>query len=325
MTAEERVEALRPFGFTARQTRFLEFVMTHSGVCLQRQYTAFASIVHGEKTRRFFAKLVHLGLVSTYECAHNRARIYHVRHKALYQAIGAPDHRHRRPVPLPRAIERLMMLDAVLAHRGATLLTEAEEKVSHLETLAGVPRELMPRAMTAAGPQLFPDRLPIAVYPDGRVVFVHLMGATQPTATYSFIYRHVAMLDRLPHWTMQFVLPAHAADWRERYEQDLRECLHWPFRRTSVGEVRNYFKQRRALELQRSRTVEFEHFVSFREAHDAHRYEALYTFWKSEGDAILDTLDAPRISRAIATGSGRVEAVVLPHNYTHLSPLAAFA
>ena len=65
MTAEERVEALRPFGFTARQTRFLAFVMTHSGVCLQRQYAAFAGIVHGEKTRRFFAKLVQLGLVSS--------------------------------------------------------------------------------------------------------------------------------------------------------------------------------------------------------------------------------------------------------------------
>jgi hypothetical protein len=156
-------------------------------------------------------------------------------------------------------------------------------------------------------------------------VFVHLMGATQPTAIYSFIYRHVAMLDRLPNWTMQFVLPVHAAEWRERYEQDLRESLHWPFRRTDVGDVRSYFQQRRALELQRIRPAEIERFDQLHNAHDAHRYEALYRFWRSEGDAILDTLAAPRISRALATGSGRVEAVVLPHHYTHLSPLAAFA
>jgi predicted site-specific integrase-resolvase len=44
--------------FAQRQARFLVTVMLHSGVCLLRQYTAFAGIVHGQKTRKFFAKLV---------------------------------------------------------------------------------------------------------------------------------------------------------------------------------------------------------------------------------------------------------------------------
>ena len=66
MTAQERIDAVARLGFTERQARFLVLVMQHSGVCLLRQYTAFAGIVHGQKTRNFFAKLI--GRASTCPC-----------------------------------------------------------------------------------------------------------------------------------------------------------------------------------------------------------------------------------------------------------------
>ncbi len=50
-------------------------------------------------------------------CGHNRARLFHIHHKPLYAAIGEPDNRFRRPMTLARAVERLMVLDAVLADR----------------------------------------------------------------------------------------------------------------------------------------------------------------------------------------------------------------
>ena len=58
MTQSERVTAIVKAGFTERQARFLVLVMLHSGVCLLRQYSEFTGIVHGQKTRDFFAKLV---------------------------------------------------------------------------------------------------------------------------------------------------------------------------------------------------------------------------------------------------------------------------
>ena len=64
----------RKRGFTDRQARFLVLVARHSGVCVMRQYSSFAGIVFGQKTRSFFAKLVRLGFVSTYDCAHDRGR-----------------------------------------------------------------------------------------------------------------------------------------------------------------------------------------------------------------------------------------------------------
>jgi hypothetical protein len=114
MNLEHAVHTITERGFTDRQARFLVLVARHSGVCVMRQYSSFAGIVFGEKTRKFFAKLVRLGFVSTYDCAHNRGRVYHVRHRAIYEAIGDPDSRLRRPPGVPRALERLMLLDAIL-------------------------------------------------------------------------------------------------------------------------------------------------------------------------------------------------------------------
>jgi hypothetical protein len=76
MSFEERVRAIADFGFTERQARFLVTVMLHSGVCLLRQYTTVAGIVHGQKTRKFFDKLVGRRLATAYPRRHNRGRVY---------------------------------------------------------------------------------------------------------------------------------------------------------------------------------------------------------------------------------------------------------
>ena len=103
MNIDDAVRTVAEKGFTERQARFLVLVARHSGVCVMRQYSTFAGIVFGQKTRKFFAKLTRLGYVSTYDCAHNRARIYHLRHRDIYEAIGEADSRLRRPPAVPRA------------------------------------------------------------------------------------------------------------------------------------------------------------------------------------------------------------------------------
>ena len=56
MTTEDRVKVVAEFGFTSRQARFLVMVMRYAGVCLLRQYSTSAGIVHGQKTRAFFSE-----------------------------------------------------------------------------------------------------------------------------------------------------------------------------------------------------------------------------------------------------------------------------
>jgi hypothetical protein len=112
--------------------------MLHSGVCLLRQYTAFAGVVHGQKTRKFFHKLVTRRYAVAYPCRHNRGRVYHVQHKPLYRAIGETDSRHRRPMSAAPVVEGLMLLDTVLASPEVVWLATDEEKQVHLSSLASI-------------------------------------------------------------------------------------------------------------------------------------------------------------------------------------------
>ena len=115
---EERVKGIAPFGFTERQARFLVTVLVHSGVFIERQYRAFARIAHGQNTHDFLRKLVSLGYATAIiPAALHRGRLFHVQFKALYEAIGEPNNRNRKPASLGRFVERLMVLDAVLADR----------------------------------------------------------------------------------------------------------------------------------------------------------------------------------------------------------------
>jgi hypothetical protein len=136
LIGEDRVQAIVDFGFTERQARFLVTVMRHAGVCVPRQYAMFAGVANGgEKTNAFFDKLVNGQYAVACDCRHNRARLFHVHHKPLYRAIGEAESRFRRSVPARRAVERLMLLDAVLASPDLTWLTTEREKTTYVSGL----------------------------------------------------------------------------------------------------------------------------------------------------------------------------------------------
>ena len=126
----QRAKVLVPFGLTERQAGFLATVMLHSGVFVGRQYAAFAGITHGRRVHDFIEKLLTRRLVTAIELGSTgRTRIFHVHHKPLYAAIGEPDNRNRRRVTIDRVIERLMMLDGVLADRSVTWLGSERKKL----------------------------------------------------------------------------------------------------------------------------------------------------------------------------------------------------
>ena len=162
MTHEERVQAVIDFGFTERQARFLVLVLRHAGVCVPRQYASFAGIANGgRRCNAFFDKLVRRGYAHESGCVHNRARLYHLHHKPLYHAIGEATSRYRRRVSPRLAVERLMLLDAVLTMPDLEWLTTASEKAAYLARLrtaagadataeqpADTPSETAPRTLS---------------------------------------------------------------------------------------------------------------------------------------------------------------------------------
>jgi len=208
MTEDERIQAVVECGFTERQARFLVLVMRHGGVCIPRQYASFAGIANGgRRCNALFDKLVNRRYAHEIRCVHNRAPVYHVHHTPLYFLIGEASSRYRRPVSPRIAVERLMLLDAVLAVGDVEWLTTAPEKAAYLEGLKAKATDDRPEEPTnneaRPRPSSLPSAAPIAVAADGRALLLYL--ASEPTTeTFrSFLQTQAELLRVAPTWTIR--------------------------------------------------------------------------------------------------------------------------
>ena len=332
MTGEERTQAITSFGFTERQARFLTAVMVHGGVCLRRQYCTFAHIERGQKTHDFFGRLVGDGYAAAYPCANSRARLYHLHHKALYRSIGEPNNRNRRRVFLGRAVERLMLLDAVLASPDLIWLGTERDKLTYftLRSPARVPRDTCPQLVfTGDGRttvRYFPDKLPIGVDADDRThVFCYLL--TDASLTYdfrAFLHRHADLLRMLPAWTVRLLVPQHLAPAVPRYAGAFRDEFETSLSPATVEHLRWYFRARRQ-RFQAPVAPTDQRFEHARRAFAAPRFRALYEAWSRVGEPALDAAHSPLLADAVARGTGRLETYLLRHRYLHLLPLVGTA
>jgi hypothetical protein len=325
MTHAERVAEIKGrFGFTERQAGFLVTVMLHAGVCLARQYCAFARIKYGEPMRTFFQTLEARRFVTPQTCAHGRARLFHVHYKPLYTAIGEPDNRFRRPMTLARAIERLMVLDAVLADPSLTWLATEREKVAYF-TGEGVPRHHLPaltfRSADEETVRYFPDKQPIGVGRDGLTyVFLYLVASRTPMDFRLFLERHAELLRSLPAWTIRLLVPRHLTGATGLHREAFTEQLTTPLPADVVDEMRWYFLACRdnGVDLD-------ERYYRAQTAFAGPRFRALYRRWLMDGERVLDAAMSGVLVDVVARRVGVLESVVLPHPYLHLHTLAGTA
>jgi hypothetical protein len=333
MTFAERAEKVAAEGFTQRQARFLVTVMLHSGVCMDRQYCAFARIAHGRKTYDFFQRLVGKKYATVYRCAHGRARIFHLHHKALYRVIGEGNNRFRRPTPIARAVERLMLLDTVLSSPDLTWLATEHDKLAHFTPLVHhrLHRDELPHLTFGSGAnttvRYFPDKLPIGVCADGSHVFTYLVNRAAPVDFRAFLYRHVDLLCALPTWSIRLLIPNHLIEAKGTYEAACREELNSPLRLSTADELLWYFKERRRSD-DASEAIEGaggERLRRAQRAFDAPRFRVLYRSWLRDGQSAIDGAVSSVLSDAILRRTGQVESHVLSHQYLHLAPLVATA
>ena len=328
MTTDERVRAVADFGFTERQARFLVLVMRHAGVCVPRQYASFAGIANGsKKCNAFFDKLLRRGQAVASDCLHNRARLYHVHHKPLYHVIGEVTSRYRRRVPPRLAIERLMLLDAVLTTPDVHWLTTASEKGTYLANLtASAAAEITPEMPAAAAPRprhQLSATFPISLEPDGRPVLLYL--ATEPWTDgfRSFLQEHAALLRVAPTWTLRLVFPRPLDRVYDAYQTVIREELESPLHSATIHELQWYFEHRRQAAEGSVHPLTRGLIEKGTQLFGTPRFTQMYRRWLKQGDAVFEGPSSPAIAEALNTGSGTVECVVLPHVYRHLSPLVA--
>ena len=326
MTPEERVQAVIDFGFTERQARFVVLVLRHGGVCVPRQYASFAGIANGgRRCNAFFDRLVGRGYAHEIGCVHNRARLYHVHHKPLYHAIGEATSTYRRRVSARLAVERLMMLDAVLPISDLEWFTTASEKAAYLASLstaAGADASrLQPLGYGSVKGPRFASTFPIGRDPDGRIVLVYLVTEVWPERFRRFLQDHVPLMRLVPTWTLRLVFPRPLDRVYDTYQAVIHDELESPIHPGIVHELQKYFEGRRRA----AHTPAYERIGRTSSAGprflQTPRFDALYSRWLRQGDAVFEGPSSRTIAEALGDGRARVESVVLPHVYRHLSPL----
>ena len=328
MTTDERVQALADYGFTERQARFLVLVMRHAGLCVKRQYAAFAGIANGgEKCNAFFEKLVRRGHAVAADCIHNRARLYHIHHRPLYHAIGQSDSRYRRTIPARSAAERLMRLDAALTSPNLDWLTTRSEKVAYLRArTAPESSEHAANATTADTPDVanqFPGTFPIGIDPSGHVVLLYVATVPWTDDFRTFLVGHTALLGVTPAWTLRLVFPQPLRHAFAAYQTVVHEELESPLHADTIYDLKRYFfHRRRGTDLNAIPEALRAFLDRCAQVFAGPRFSYLYRRWLTENDAALVPL-SPVIHEALASGHAQVECVVLPHTYQHLSPLVS--
>jgi hypothetical protein len=129
----------------------------------------------------------------------------------LYYVIGEATSRYRRQVSPRVAIERLMLLDAVITTPDLEWVTTASEKAAYLAKLRALKGAEAAQAPPAEGASTtaaeLPGTFPIGLERDGRTILLYL--ATEPwTESFrSFLQGHAALLRVAPSWTLRIVFP----------------------------------------------------------------------------------------------------------------------
>jgi hypothetical protein len=326
---EERVQAITRFGFTERQARFLVHVMVYSGVFLNRQYCAFAGISHGQKTHDFLCKLVERGCATVITPgALRRGRIIHVHHKPLYEAIGEPNDRNRRVASLGRVIERLMLLDAVLADQHYFWLGTERDKLAYFkDRLQDDCRpEDLPHLAFGSGTgktvRYFPDKLPIGVERDSgpHHVFLYLVTRDVPVDFRMFVFRHAELLKVTHSWTIRLLVPSRFRRSIALYRRAAREELSPDLEPSTVDAVEWMLRRRAGTAEPTDIPADIDIATAAREFRGP-RLRARYRMWQIDPSLAKWNLSSFILRDQIARGDGRLEFVELPHQYLRLTSL----
>lgn len=333
--SDSRVSAMASFGFTGRQARFLVTVMVYGGAFLERQYCTFAGITHGQKTHDFVRKLIDRGYVTVITPgALHRGRLFHLQYKPLYEAIGEPNNRNRRPAALGRMVERLMALDAVLADRRHTWLGTEQDKVAYFKSTfeqRGIGAEpCLPHLVFGTGAEkvvrYFPDKMPVGLERDHgrRHVFLYLVTSDVPAGFRMFLFRHADLLGTVPQWTIRLAVPRRFRKAIALYRYAVRDELATPLSPSLVDELETVFRHRSSAAGGNSPAIDVDP-AAAKKKFVAARFKARYRMWQVDPSTALWGVRSSVLRDKLDRGEGLIEFMELPHQYLRLTSLVGVA
>jgi hypothetical protein len=337
MTFEERVAALDFLGLTPRQTRFVATVALHSGYCLRRQYAAFAGLAYGKNTRDFLDALVTAGVAVRESYELNRGHVYHLRAKAIYEAIHQEENRNRRATCPALVARKLQLLDFVIGRPDADWFATEQDKVALFLNRYQVPEASLPRRVYSSGDsnvspttRYFIHKQPIFLAGDPPVVhFVFAVQEGTGQAFKQFLWDHASLFSRVPDWAVVAICPVRrpglsmcAATFARFVSGALR-----PVSSGRTEDLRWYFEMRRAVEA-RDRSAlsvsKVARFAQVRRHFAGAPFDSLYAEWLTGGDAILEQAEEQG-SAPILVAAGRLITHELPFSYRQFGALSGVA
>jgi hypothetical protein len=223
---------------------------------------------------------------------------------------------------LARAIEHLMMLDAILATRDMTWLATEREKVAHFRQAGNNERDLPAWTFVAGGQQTvryFPHKLPIGIS-GPTVTFLYVVTETEGRAFRTFLDDHLGLFRSLSKWRVLLVIPRTMTEAEASHKRVIGELWAAPVRPAVLDEFRWFCYARRLAEgSPGQRPADAERYARARAAFGAPRFYTAYRRWLRDGDSSLLMLQSPGFHDAANRGDVALESLILPHAYADLS------
>jgi len=177
------IDALRGFGYTEEEARFLYLVATHSGYFTCQQFLHFIQTKPGKRSVAFAQKVIEKKHAKTKPYLRH-GRVFHLFSRNLYEAIGRENIRFRRVHSTQYIRMRLIALDFILRNQDVTYLETEEQKLTFFCDQMGIAKKTLPhKRYSGAIKGQFTDRYFVDKFP----MFYNPSVSLPPVVTLSFI------------------------------------------------------------------------------------------------------------------------------------------
>lgn len=327
----ESIDALRQFGYTAREAEFLYIVAVHSGFFLQRQFMQFVDVAGRGPATYFLKKAIQKKHVREHLPERGTQKIYHLFSRTVYAALGKENSRHRKPGRyglLEKAAVRALGLDFVLAHRDRRYLEEEADRVAYFTHRKGIGAEALPMKSFPGQNGVETRRYFVEKFP------VFLSGETSaPIANFTYIEDAIRSLQTFASFVQRYqpLFEALGGDFKlifvsnsTRSFQSAREIFVRAFsganREREHKQLARFFWLRKMAEGKRFKELSHKDVVDWQRGlklHSDAKYEDQYQNWKQTGQM-------PEIERVPANSNAgeQFETFLVVPNLGRLGPSA---
>jgi hypothetical protein len=284
------LEALKVFGYTEAEARFLYIVATHSGYFVARQFLAFTDSHWGKRTTTFWNKL-HTKNHARTEHFPKSGTVYHLFSRRLYRQINRENIRNRREHEIDFIHRRIAMLDFVLLNPGYQYLETEPEKISFFCDQLKVLKHFLPskiyHGQRTSQPTVryFVDKFPLFLSGGTSstvVTFTYIQG---PEAHLTEFVRHleayVPLFRRLSEF--RFLYLARVDSHFEKAKELFNSLVVIPLGIDASADLLRYFQVRKAWDLGRYTSITEADLIYRNKAKTrfaGQRFEHLYRGWK---------------------------------------------